>query len=81
VSLVYIVRDDYEALDVFYRMEEGGETVLWRTNSKQRVEFFNISVSGRRGEVVFQGEERNKQRLFRNGKGAREAALISHAEG
>jgi hypothetical protein len=41
---------DYEALDAFYRAEEGGEMVLYRRNNQQRVEFFNSSVSRRRVE-------------------------------
>jgi hypothetical protein len=63
---------DCEALNTFYRVEEGGKTVSWRRNDRCRVEFFNTSISGRREEG---------QHLFWKEKGAHGVALGSHVEG
>jgi hypothetical protein len=41
---------DCEPLDVFCRVKEGWETVSWRRNRRQRVEFCNASISVRREE-------------------------------
>jgi hypothetical protein len=49
---------DCEAPGAFYRVE-GGETVLWRRNDRQRVEFFNASI---------QREERKGQRPVSKGE-------------
>jgi hypothetical protein len=43
---------DYKAPDVFYRAEEGGETIPWRRNSWRWVKFFNAFILGRREEGV-----------------------------
>jgi hypothetical protein len=54
---------DCEAPGAFYRVE-GGETVLWRRNDRQRVEFFNASISGRREEGAAPCFERGKEHAW-----------------
>jgi hypothetical protein len=75
---------DCEAPDAFYRVEEGGETMSWRRNGRQRVEFFNASVLGRRDEgtsPVSKGEmNRWGNSWFPRGGVTRECSNSRHPE-
>jgi hypothetical protein len=65
---------DCEALDAFYRAEEGGDILPWRRNGRQRVEFFNASFSRRREEGVAPISEQQR-RMWGSSWFARDGAM------